>query len=272
MSSRSRRRAGFRDKVVGIALAALGLALVAALAITVIWVKERRVVLATNNCPLSGPRAVHVILIDRSDPVSGQQAQHIRQVIQRLKVDAAFGTRFDIYTFEGDSMRELRPVLSICAPGRPQEANEFIENPERVHKRYEETFSAVVDKVIGELLRESTQPNSPIIESLKAAAQTSFGPFDPGQIPLRATLVSDMVQNTQAMSHFHAEPNFRQFSMTNRWASVRPYLKGADVFVLYLLRPVAVRGGVPIQNRGHQAFWEMLIEESGGRVMEFDPF
>jgi hypothetical protein len=257
---------------VGIALAAIGIILVAALAFTVFWVKRQHVALDDVNCPKTGPKAVHVILIDRSDPISGQQAQHIRQVVQRLRDDAVFGTRFDVYTFEGDSVNELLPVLRVCAPGRPQDANELIENPERVRKRYEDTFALVLDKTINELLRASTRPNSPIVESLRAAAQTSFGPFDAGQIPLRATLVSDMVQHSEALSHFAAEANFKLLASTNKWASLRPQLKGADVYVLYLLRPTAVRGSVPIQNRGHQVFWEQLIEASGGRIVEFDSF
>jgi hypothetical protein len=81
-----------------------------------------------------------------------------------------------------------------------------------------------------------------------------------------------MVQHSAALSHFAAEANFKQLSSTNKWASLRPQLKGADVYVLYLLRPAAVRGSAPIQNRGHQAFWEQLIEGSGGRVVEFDSF
>jgi hypothetical protein len=271
MSRRSRRRAR-TDRTVGVALAAVGIILVGALALTVFWVKRQHIALDDVNCPKTGPKAVHVLLIDRSDPISGQQAQHIRQVVQRLKDDAVFGTRFDVYTFEGDSVNELPPVLRVCAPGRPQDANELIENPERVRKRYEDSFALVLDKTLNELLRASTRPNSPIVESLRAAAQTSFGSFDAGQIPMRATLVSDMVQHSAALSHFAAEANFKQLSSTTKWASLRPQLKGADIYVLYLLRPTAVRGGAPIQNRGHQAFWEQLIEASGGRVVEFDSF
>ena len=167
----------------GTVLAAVGVILVAALAVTVFWVKGRHIALDDRNCPKTGPKAVHVILIDRSDPISSQQAQHIRQVIQRLKADAAFGTRFDVYTFEGDSANELPPVLRVCAPGRPQDANELIENPERVRKRYEKSFAIVLDKVINELLRASTRPNSPIVESLRAAAQTSFGALRRGANP-----------------------------------------------------------------------------------------
>lgn len=271
MGSKSRRRAQ-KDKLLGGVFAAIGFVLIASLAATVYWVKGRHIALDDRNCPRKGPRAVHMILIDRSDPISSFQAQHIRQIVQRLKAEAAFGTRFDIYTFEGDAINEFPPVLSVCAPGRPEDANELIENPERVRKKYEESFATVVDKAINDLLQATSRPNSPILESLRAAAQTSFGNFDAGQIALRATLVSDMVQHSDALSHFRAEPNFKQLSANNKWANLRPQLKGADVYILYLLRPAASRAGAPIQNRGHQAFWEQLIEASGGRVMEFEPF
>jgi hypothetical protein len=274
MSRRTRRKANRLDRATGAILAVLGLVLITTLAITVFWVKEQRIPVNADNCPRAGPKAVHLILVDRSDPVSDQQAQHIRKVIEHLKVNAAFGTRFDVYTFEGDAKSVLYPLLSICAPGRPEDANDMYENRERIRKRYEEGFSVVLDKTIEELLQESTRPNSPIIESLRAAAQTSFGSFDAGQIPLRATLVSDMVQHSAATSHFNSEPNFKQLARSAGWAALRPQLKGADVYVLYVLRSSAVRRGThtPVQNRGHQFFWENLIEESGGRAMGFDSF
>jgi hypothetical protein len=190
--------------------------------------------------------------------------------MSRLKMSAKAGTRFDIFTFQGDTSAELQPVLTICAPKR--DANELIENPGRVRRQYEERFSAVIDKTLDELLQMSERPNSPIVESLRAAAQTSFGPFDAGQIPLRVTLISDMVQNTIDINHFHSEPNFDQLVRKAKWPTLRPVLKGADVQILYLLRPTALRGGKPIQNGGHQLFWEHLIAASGGRIISIEPF
>jgi len=201
------------------------------------WLRKSKPPLDADNCPRSGPTALHVIMIDRSDPISGQQAQRIRQHVQNLKSDAAFGARFDVYTFEGDTKNEILPIARVCAPGRPEEANELIENPDLVRRRYEERFSVVLDRAIAELLQEATRPNSPIIESLRAAAITSFGSVKGGKIPLRVTLVSDMVQHTALASHFKAEPSFTQLSKTQAWAALQPNLKGADVEILYLLRP-----------------------------------
>jgi hypothetical protein len=268
------RRRGKRDKAdkaIGLVLGLLGIVLVVALAMGSWWLRKTKIQIDADNCPRSGPKAVHVIMIDRSDPISGQQAQRVKQHTDGLKASADFGTRFDVYTFEGDVKNEMTPLLRVCAPGRPEQANELIENPDFVRRRYEENFSTVLDKEIEALLQESTRQTSPIIESLRAASISSFGPITVGTIPLRVTLVSDMVQHTKATSHFRTDPNFTELSKTAIWPSLRPDLKGADVEILYLLRPDAKRSSGPIQNRGHQLFWEQLIAASGGRVTAIDP-
>ncbi|WP_316179495.1 MULTISPECIES: hypothetical protein [unclassified Bradyrhizobium] len=272
MSRRSRRKKGSADGLRGLLLAILGLMLIGAFVGGYWWVQHTRPVLdAETNCPLSGPSAVHAILFDRSDPITDQQAQRIRQAIDRYKHDASFGTRFDIYTFEGDTTHVLRPKLVICALGKPDAANPWIENPEEVRKSYETKFAAVLDQVVEDLLHASRQNSSPIIESLRAASITSFGRVDAGRLPLRLTMVSDMVQHTALSSHFQAEPNFAALSHNSAWPTLQPELKGAEVNILYLLRPTALRGKVSIQSRGHQVFWEQLVSGSGGRLIAVEP-
>lgn len=259
------------DKAVGLVLAVVGILLVGALSSGAWWLHKYREPLDAENCPPSGPRAVHVIMIDRSDPITGQQAQGIRQQVDKIKNEASFGTQFDIYTFAGDTKNEMQPILRVCAPGRPEDANELIENPEFVRRRYQERFSNVLDEEITTLLKVSTLRNSPIIESLRAAAITSFGPFQAGRMPLHITMVSDMIQNTSPVTHYTSEPNFTRLSKSSVWSSLQPNLKGAEVDILYLLRPDAKRGSAMIQNKGHQLFWEQLVRASGGQVDNFLP-
>jgi hypothetical protein len=274
---RNRSKSRTRDRSIGIALAIFGLLLIAGLLGGLWWTKSRHETLdQTTNCPRSGPREVHIILFDRTDPITQQQAQRIRQRMQQLRDSATFGTRFDLYTVEGDSQNTLTPILSICSPNRPEDANALIENPELIKKRYQQRFVSILDKTIDDLLKNSTRDTSPIIESMKAAAITSFGPYENRNIPFRLTIASDMVQHTRDYSNFRTEPNFSALEKSVAWRSLRPNLLGAQVDVLYLLRPSALRGGVLIQNRGHQQFWEQLIKASDGRfVIEpekaFDP-
>jgi hypothetical protein len=122
-----------------------------------------------------------------------------------------------------------------------------------------------------QLLQTSTQGTSPIIESIRGAAITSFGAYERGELSLRITMISDMVQNSTLNNHFKLEPNFQQLSRTSAWSSLQPHLKGAEADILYLIRPSARRGNALIQTRGHQQFWEELISASGGRLNAIEP-
>jgi hypothetical protein len=273
MARRTRRSKSGSDGFRGVVLAFLGLLLIGAFLGGYWWVQHTHPVLdSETNCPVSGPSGIHIILFDRSDPITDQQAQRIRQAIEHYKQDAPFGRRFDIYTFEGDTTHVLKPKLVICALGKPDDANSLIENPEQVRKRYDTKFSAVLDQTVEDLLRASRQNSSPIVESLRAASITSFGAVDSGHIPLRVTMVSDMVQHTSLNSHFQAEPNFPALLHTGAWPILQPQLKGAEVNIIYLLRPSALRKGASVQNRGHQLFWEQLIAASGGQVTAIEPY
>ena len=260
-----------QDHIRGTLLTLVGLALLIGLGAAAWWVQNHSPQIdSVTNCPAKGPLSVHLVIIDRSDPISGQQAQRVRQVLNALKSEALVGTRFDIYTFEGNSDDQLDPILKVCAPGKPEDAQALYENPEFVRRTYEQRFSAVLDGVVDQLLTASTRPNSPIIETLKAAAQTSFGDM-PSGANARVTLISDMVQHSDAASQFRDLADFAQLSRSSTWPSLQPRLRGAQVDILYLIRPSALRGRIPIQNRGHQAFWEQLISASGGQLHSIEP-
>jgi hypothetical protein len=250
----------------------LGVVLIASLVGISWWVKNSKPKLdAESNCPSTGPVAVHAIMVDQSDPISGQQAQQVREFLGQVTKSAAFGTRFDFYTFEGNTSDELIPILRICAPGKPEEANELIENPERIRKRYEERFAAVIDTAVNRLLHASTLPTSPIIESIRAASITSFAGADVDKVALRLTLISDMIQHSAGFSQFRSDAGFDRLSNSAAWVGLRPALRGAETRILYLWRPTALRNGKQVQNRGHQAFWEQLISASGGRLQGIQP-
>ena len=274
MSRRNRRRKGGgpSDGVTGALLTVLGIVLIAALAGLAWWVSITKIELGADNCPLKqDPRAVHVVIFDRSDPISGQQAQRIRQEMEKLKKAASFAYRFDIYTFEGDSKNELQPILKVCSPGRPEEANDLIENPDMIRRDFEEKFAKALDETVEFLLKEWERPTSPIIESLRGAAITSFGRLDGKQIPLRVTLFSDMIQHTPLYSQIRSKSDFAKLSKEQVWPTLRPDLKGAQVEIYYLLRGQKGHDGRPVQSRGHQLFWEQLVGAGNGRLTSVEP-
>lgn len=257
--------------VKGILLGLSGVVILAGLFTGYWWIAQQRGQFdQVTHCPLSGPLAVHVLLFDRSDPITPQQAQRVRQELAPIH-NADRGERVDVYVLNGDTRNVLEPVFSACSPGQGKDANELYENPRMIQKRFEEEFAGLLDRTIDDLLKASTRRTSPILESLRAAAITSFGTLESGKIPLRMTIVSDMIQNTEANSHIRGETNFNALSRSVEWRSLQPDLKGADVEIWYVLRNTARRrGGGTVQNRGHQSFWEQAIAAGNGRVTRLE--
>jgi hypothetical protein len=266
-----RRRSRIKsDKLVGILWFLLGAAMLAAFGIGWYVLSAAHVVIDTaTNCPKGGPTAVQVVLIDRSDPITPQQGQRVRQYIDEQANRAKPGTRFDLYVADSDAVNVLKPTASVCSSGQGNQASSLYENPVRVQRQFEERFLNVLHGALDRLLSASTADNSPILESIRAAAITSFGSVPDG-VPLRMIIVSDLVQHSALNSHFRGETNFDDLSRKPAWRSLQAPLKGAHVYVLYLLRASAVLRGQPIQNRGHQLFWEKAIRASGGEI-DFDP-
>jgi len=263
-----RRRASDRgDKAKGLLFGFLGLLLILALGGGAYWVSKTKVQLDANtNCPVSGPTAIHAILIDRSDPITPLQGQQIRQVVDGYIANARIGERFDLYIASGDAVNVLAPITSVCSPGRGDQASELYQNPGMIQRQFDEKFVAVLRENLTRLLASSTAESSPILESIRAAAVGSFGAVEAGKIPLQMTVVSDFVQHSPGNSHIRGEANFDDLAKRPAWRQLQANLKGATVNALYLTRASAVRNGQPIQNRGHQLFWEKAIQSSGGDI------
>src|SRR5215510_6380116 len=95
---RSRRKRRL-DYFAGATLMVVGLLALGAMAGAAWWLKATEVEIdKSTNCPKAGPRSVHLMIFDRTDPVTAQQAQRIEQYVTRLMKDAAAGQRFDLYT------------------------------------------------------------------------------------------------------------------------------------------------------------------------------
>ncbi len=167
-----------------------------------------------------------------------------------------------MYVADSDGWQALRPVVSLCNPGRS--ANPLYQNPGRMHRRYEDAFRKPVETALASLMRPSSMATSPIMESIKAVCVQSFGGL-PRAVPLRLTIASDMVQNSPALDQYRRY-SFDTFAGGPGLPSVLANCHGASVSVLYFLRPSERQ----IQGRSHELFWERFLRRDNAVLMRVE--
>ncbi len=227
------------------------------------WLRKTHVAVdEATMCPVSGPTAVHAILVDRSDAITPLQAQRLHQVLDRIVSDASIGERIDFYVLAGDGTQALAPVVSLCRP--KSNGNDLYENSAKIHERYEDKFIKPLDQTLSMMTSPSSEPSSPIMESVKAVCVAAFGNL-PSRAPARFTIVSDMIQYSRLMNHYKTK-EFEKFSNSSAYKEVLADCHGASVDVLYLVRPKDVH----VQDRRHQLFWEKFFDRENATLRSME--
>ena len=231
------------------------------------WARTNRVAIDPDTlCPEQGPSAIHAILIDRSDPLTPMQQARVLQRIDEIVESAPVGGRVAIYLAESDGVEALPPALALCNPGR--DANPLYQNPRRLRERYEQTFRDRIDALLARLMLPNPRQTSPIMESLKALCIDAMKPVPRG-IPLQLSIVSDMIQHSPIASHYRNR-DYRALLRSPRLQTLAVDCKGADVDILYLLRPTP-QGRPGVQNRAHQEFWDQYLQHLNLRPVRMEP-
>lgn len=135
-----------------------------------------------------------VVVIDKTDLYSADQAGSIEDVILSERDGLGVGERLSLYELNESGQLRNTNSFSLCNPGAGEQVNPLYRNPERVQARYEALFADPLDRALADLVTPKDAPNSPIIEALARLSQDpSFDRTVPGR---RIVLVSDMLQNS----------------------------------------------------------------------------
>ncbi|WP_291845217.1 hypothetical protein [Maricaulis sp.] len=148
---------------------------------------------------LAGALPPHrVVVIDKTDLYSPEQAEGIEQTILAERDALAVGERFSLYELNESGQLLNTNSFSLCNPGAGEQVNPLYRNPERIQARYEALFADPLDRALADLVLPKDAPSSPIIEALARLAQDpNFDNMVPGR---RIVLVSDMLQNSEIFS------------------------------------------------------------------------
>lgn len=135
-----------------------------------------------------------VVIIDKTDIYSVEQAALIEQVVLNERDGLAVGERLSLFELDASGHLAETNEFSLCNPGSGEQVNPLYRNPDRIQARYEALFDAPLQRALSDLMIPKEAPQSPILEALAELVQApSMSQSVPGR---RIVLVSDMLQNS----------------------------------------------------------------------------
>lgn len=214
-------------------------------------------------CRTDGQYARTIILIDATDSLSEAQIKTVTEEIIDLRGSLSPSEWVGVFVLDESDTVLPAAATALCNPG--DKANPLYQNPEEIRRRYEQRFVMPMRQAVAALFNRPPQKNSPILEMIRAVALVSE--FNSSQ-PRRLIIVSDMLQNVAAYSHYRDGTDFLRWQKSDYAADfLRLSLTGVEVSVWYVKRP-EVRH---LQTHGHANFWHQFFTAAGADLAVLRP-
>ncbi len=211
-------------------------------------------------CPLGGPKAVTLILIDKTDPLTATEQARVRSLIAAEADAVQTGGRIIVKLLQqkdGASETALGTAADLCNPGA--EGNPLFENPRRVAARYQSAFREPVERALASVKSSGSAPSSPIARAVHTSIEAA-----PESQHLKLILVSDLMEHMPDASAYNgslSEAALRKAIPQ----STQARLKGAEVRVLLLNRPRYAK-----QQAAAILIWRSFFAAASGREADFE--
>ena len=174
-----------------------------------------------QGCPKeTGPSREVVVLLDTSDPLGDKHKAELRRIVGEMTSPSASGRhdalavrkgeRVTIYRLESTGAPDT-PIAQICHPGgNPEErrrSEQLTKGTVITEWRWEQ-FVKVIEAMFPAEERVA-QPSSPILETIAviSARHASSRRAAKGAKPTHLVVISDLLQNTELLSHYKPYPN-----------------------------------------------------------------
>ena len=251
-----------------------GIALLALVALTLVGVlvfyaveEFGRPELGDDSCPQSGPSSITVVLIDGTDTLSPVQQQSVRLELEELRANIPQYGLIEVYSIASTGEHLIAPEFRKCNPMGPSgEQSEWTGNKRYAAKQWSLLFAEPLQAVFNRMVPGGEASASPIMESIQSVALTAFGKVTDTTIERSLIIVSDMLEHSEASSHYKGIPDFEAFRAEPAYARVRAELNGVMVTILYVRRDT----GKNVQGAEHIAFWQKYLADQGAVLARVD--
>ena len=217
-------------------------------------------------CPTDakGPNSVTAILLDRTDSFNPTQQAAIRDRLNDVKDHTSQYALLQVYTVEPTQEKLLKPIFSMCNPGRGEGINKWTQNPHLMEERWQALFADPLQHSFDSILDGGDAQISPIMESIQSIVVTKLGSEEivSQKIPRRLIIISDLIQYVPGYSQYRPLLDFKRFKTLPYYQNVRADLSGISVEFWYVRRQKTLA----MQTQKHQDFWQNYISDQGGSV------
>jgi hypothetical protein len=219
--------------------------------------------LDASLCPeISGPSGYLLILLDLTDPVEPAQASRIRGAIEDVVDASPQGTMTALGVVSTDAAR-MGSGFALCKPRSARDAGEMTENRRMVEERYRKGFAIPLERTLDAMLAAPEEDASPIMEGIQALAATTNGFLPAGERHGRLIVVSDLLQNSDAMSFYRGE-DWSDFEKSGRSQEMAQNLDRVEVDLMRI-----ARDGDGDKLQAVREFWqEYFTRQGAGRIRE----
>ena len=226
-------------------------------------------------CPTSGSKQQTILLIDTTDPLTLVAQEKLKQLLKAFRdSDNQYylqpGHELIVYRLT-PSIANIRKPLRVCNPGNPEDRT-WKDNLTsgkysglRKWRRFEQSILQALPKID----KQVAGNQSPLLEAIALVAARhvpSIG-VETQQKSTRMMLFSDMLQNSEHLSHYKSVPDMKTFRALPGYAEMDSDLRGVNVWLFYVRRT----GLENKQTAEHYYWWTQAIEVFGGRLIEQVP-
>ena len=217
-------------------------------------------------CQSSGFKAAAttVIMVDATDAFTEDQRRRLKSTVGSERDRLPEGGRLIMVSLNPDAPWEPTELISVCNPGKGENANPLLVTRSKVEKRWHDAYADPIEKAIQQSIDRGTSERSPIIITL--AALLARADFDTRVAARRLVVISDLLEHEKGVySQLRGGDFWNAYQSSPLPKSTRLDLHGVGVAIDYLQR--GKFSG--IQGPQHQAFWQRLFKESGANEVTF---
>lgn len=214
-------------------------------------------------CPVEGPRAVAVVLLNSTDEIPDIAKREIRTVLVDMAETLPAYELLEIRLLDPKTPGG-RSIFSRCNPGDGSGLSEYTANPRLARQRWLDGFRQPLDAALEAGFEALPGKTSPIMETIQQIAVERFTGRTVEQVPKSLVVISDMLQHGPDYSQYTGDLSFARFKASRAYKKVQTDLHGADVLIYYIQR----KTGKPINSADHIKFWAEWIHDNNGRLKQ----